>query len=79
MKNIENIGRELELSGKADKIKKLALSEDGKKLSAMFDAGAAAKAAENGDTDAMKNIVKDVLKSEEGKRLAEQLLKLMGG
>ena len=79
MKNLENLERELRHTGRADELKKLAESESGKKLGEMVDPEKLKKAAEQGDTEAMRNIVQDVLKSEEGRKIAESLMKLMGG
>ncbi len=77
MQNFENIGRELERRGKTDGIRKIAESADGQSLSRMIDASAVEQAAKNGDTEALKNMVTKVLSTDEGKRLAESLRRLM--
>ena len=77
MRDIENIDLELERSGKAGRLKALAESEDGRKISRMFDAETVEKAAVSGDGAAMRNIFNAVLQSEEGRRLAADLMELM--
>ncbi|MBQ4651726.1 MAG: hypothetical protein IJB78_03305 [Oscillospiraceae bacterium] len=77
MQNFENIGRELERRGKTDGIRKIAESADGQSLSRMIDASAVEQAAKSGDTEALKNMVTKVLSTDEGKRLAESLRRLM--
>jgi len=77
MQNFEQMGRELERRGKTDGIRKLAESADGKKLSSMIDANAIEKAARNGDGDALRGMISAVLGTEEGRRLAENVRRLM--
>ena len=77
MQNFENIGRELERRGKTEGIRKIAESADGQSLSRMIDASAVEQAAKSGDTEALKNIVSKVLSTDEGKRLAQSLRRLM--
>jgi len=77
MQNFENIGRELERRGKTEGIRKIAESADGQSLSRMIDASAVEQAAKSGDTEALKNMVTKVLSTDEGKRLAESLRRLM--
>jgi len=79
MKNFEEIGRELERSGKADRIKQLAESSDGQKISRMIDAKAVENAAKSGDSQALRNMLSTVLSTDEGKRLAQQLSDMMQG
>lgn len=75
--DFERIGRELERQGKAEKLKSLADSEEGKAISQMIDADAVRKAAKSGDTAALKTILSQVLATSEGQRLAENLKKAM--
>ena len=77
MQNLESIGRELERRGKTEDLKKLAESADGQKLSRMLDGDAVEQAAKNGDSDALRSILSNVLSTQEGKRLAESIQKLM--
>ena len=77
MQNFKALGEELKRSGKAEGLKNLAESSDGQKLSRMLSMDKVEKAAREGDAEAMQSIVKNVLQTEEGKRLAESLMKLM--
>lgn len=77
MQNFEQLGRELERRGKADKIRSLAESGDGQRLSRMIDAKAVEQAARSGDGAALHEILSRVLGTEEGRRLAENVRKMM--
>ena len=77
MPNFEEIGRELERRGKTNTLKSLAESPDGQRLSRMLDAGAVEKAARSGDMNALKSMLSQVLSTDEGKRLAESVRKMM--
>lgn len=79
MKDLEQLGRELERSGKAGQLKKLAESADGQNLSRMIDSRAVEKAVRGGDSEAMRSILSQVLSTDEGKRLASDLSRLFGG
>ena len=63
--------------GKSDALMKLAESADGKAVSRLVDAEAVGKAAKNGDMAALQDILRGVLSTDEGKRLAESLRKAM--
>lgn len=72
--DFEKVGKELQKSGKADKVvKSLANSEEAKRLSSMLDTKAVENAAKSGDAAALKGILKQVLDTDEGKRLAQML------
>lgn len=77
MQNFEQLGKELERRGKAGDIKKLAESEDGIKLAGMIDSAKVEQAARNGDADALRAMLSQVLSTQEGKRLAENVRKMM--
>lgn len=77
MQNFESIGRELERRGKTEEIKNIAQSEDGLKISRMIDSQAIENAAKSGDNQALRNILGSVLSTEEGKRLAQNIKRLM--
>lgn len=70
---MEKIGRELQKSGKADRLKAVAQSEDGRRLAAMLDAAAVERAAMSGDAAALGDILRKVLSTDEGRRLARTL------
>ena len=73
----EEIGRQLERQGKTEDIKRLAESEDGKKLRRMVDAEKLEAAAKSGDSKALHELLSGVLNTDEGKRLAESIKKLL--
>ena len=79
MQNFEQLGKELERRGKANDIKRLAESEDGVKLAGMIDAQQIQQAAKTGDTEVLKSLLSSVLQTQEGKRLAENVRKMMQG
>ena len=66
------------LEKNAETIQKLADSPDGRKVKALIgDEGRLASAVENGDTEALKSMMRSVLGTAEGARLAAQLTKLL--
>jgi hypothetical protein len=77
MQNFEQLGRELERRGKTQELRALAESEDGARLAAMLDATQLERAAKSGDGETLRRMLGDVLCTEEGKRLAEGIRKLM--
>ena len=77
MQNFEQLGKELARRGKADDIKKLAESADGIKLAGMIDSRQMEMAARSGDADTLKALLQSVLQTQEGKRLAENVRKMM--
>ena len=79
MQNFEQLGKELERRGKAEDIKKLAESADGMRLAGMIDPQKIKLAARSGDADTLKALLHSVLQTQEGKRLAENVRKMMEG
>lgn len=77
MKNFEEIGRELERRGKTGEIKRLAQSADGQRLGQMVDSAAIEQAARNGDSAALSEMLKKILGTAEGQRLAEDVRRIM--
>ena len=77
MKDLEKLGAELNKSGKGEKLKSIADSAEGKAISRMVDSARVEKAAKSGDTAALRDILSQVLSTDEGKRLAEKLKKAM--
>lgn len=77
MQNLEKINERLKNSGKADKLKSLAESDEGKAVSRMLDAEAVERAARSGDAAALQNILNNVLNTDEGRRLAESIKNAM--
>ena len=77
MQNFEQLGRELERLGKTEQIKQLAESEDGAKLAKLIDANAVEQAAKSGDGEALRSLLSSMLNTQEGKRLAESVRRMM--
>ena len=77
MKSFEELGRELERRGKTEDIKRIAESEDGQRLGRMVDAGDVERAARAGDSAALQEMLRRVLSTDEGRRLAENVRKIM--
>ena len=77
MRDLESVGRELERMGETQKLKSIAESADGQRLSRMLDAKAVEQAAKSGDAEALRGILGQVLGTDEGRRLAESLKKAM--
>ena len=77
MQNFEQLGRELQRRGKTESIKALADSPDGEKLAGMLDQSALERAAKAGDAEALRRLLGSVLRTEEGKRLAENIRRVM--
>ncbi len=64
-------------SGKNDALKNLAETQDAQKIKQMLGNGdTVKKAMASGDTAALESIVKTVLSTKEGARLAEELAKM---
>lgn len=77
MKDLESLGRQLEKSGKSEELRRLAESEDGKAVGRLIDADSLGRAAKSGDMETLHDILRGVLSTDEGKRLAESLRKAM--
>ena len=77
MANLEALGRELERRGNTGDLKRLAESADGQKLGQMIDARAVEQAARSGDAAALSALLRSVLSTEEGRRLARQAENLL--
>lgn len=77
MQDLEALGRELQRRGKTGALKQLADSADGQRLGQMLDGEAVRRAAQSGDSEAMRKLLGGVLATEEGRRLAQQLRSLM--
>ena len=77
MQNFEQLGKELERRGKTDEMKRLAESEEGKRLAGMIDPSRIEQAARSGDTETLRRMLSTVLSTREGKRLAENVRKMM--
>ena len=77
MPNFEALGKELERRGKTEDLKRLAESADGQRLGRMIDAQAVEQAARSGDSAALSALLRGILSTDEGKRLAKSVEDLM--
>lgn len=75
MQDIESMGKELLKGTDTKKLKAIADSENGKKISQMIDQAELQRAAKTGDSAALQRILNQVLSTNEGKQLADQLSK----
>ena len=76
MQSFEELSRELALRGKAEQLRALADSAAGRELAASLDAGTVASAA-GGDAASVRRLLEGVLHSAEGRRLLEDVQRLM--
>ncbi|MDO4972856.1 MAG: hypothetical protein Q4E38_01465 [Eubacteriales bacterium] len=77
MADLEKLGRELERSGKAEALRKLAASAEGQRLAQRLDAGAVEAAARGGDAAALRALLGGVLGTAEGRQLIKSVEELM--
>ena len=77
MPNFEQLGKELERRGKTGALKRLAESDDGKRLARQLDASEVSEAARSGDPAALAKLLRGVLSTPEGQRLAKGVEELM--
>lgn len=71
--DLNKAAEELYKSGRADKLKGLADSEEAKRLTDMLDKEKVERAAMSGDGAALRDILRQVLTTDEGKRLAGRI------
>lgn len=67
------------LSGKKDEIQRLASSSDGEAVRSILKQDGFADAVHKGDTQAIKEAINNVVNTEAGARLLQQLQKMMDG
>lgn len=77
MKNFEDMERRLVQSGKAEQVKAIADSKDGQRLLQKLDANKVEQAVQSGDSETLRKILMDVLRTGEGQRIAKQLEQTM--
>lgn len=77
MKNIEDMERRLAESGKADRVRAIAESRDGQKLLEQLDTKKVERAVHSGDSEALRSVLMEVLRTGEGRRIAKQLEETM--
>ncbi len=73
MKNLEDMERRLAASGKTDAVRAIAESRDGQMLLQKLDTNRVERAVQSGDSEALRQILAEVLKTGEGRRIAKQL------
>lgn len=77
MMNLEDFEKKLREGANSEKLMAAANSADGRKIQQMVDVGKIQSAAKSGDTQALKNILNQVLSTPEGQRLAQQVKNAM--
>ena len=77
MKNFEDMERKLMESGKADRVRAIADSKDGQTLLKKMDTDKVERAVQSGDSEALRSILMEVLRTGEGQRIAKELEKTM--
>ena len=76
MQDLEKMGKALFGGQKGESLRTLMESDSAKALEQKLDAEAVEKAARSGDAAALQGILTQVLSTEEGRALAEQLSKM---
>lgn len=77
MQSFEELSRELERRGKAEKLRSLADSAAGRGLAASPEAAALAAAAAGGDGKSLQRLLGGILSTPEGRQLLADVQKLM--
>ena len=77
MQSFEDISRELKRSGKAGELEALAQSPEGQRLAAMLEGDQLTRAAKSGDAQALRTLLGSVLGTDEGRKLAANVRRLM--
>lgn len=73
---MEKLGRDLFEGPKGGELRRLAESPESRALGEKFDAAAAQEALRSGDGEKLRALLKGVLSTDEGRRLAEQLSRM---
>ncbi len=77
MRDLREKARELERGEKGEALRALAASAEARRVGALLDAQAVEKAVGTGDAEAMRKLLGTLLQTEEGRRLAENVRKMM--
>ena len=77
MATLEELAKELERRGKAGALRQLAASGEGQRLAQNLDTAALEAAARSGDAAALASLLRGVLGTAEGRKLAESVEELM--
>lgn len=78
MNDLERLAKELGRGGKGEALRKLGSSADGRALESAVDGAALEKAFADGDAAALRRMLGALLATPEGKRLAEDVERIMG-
>lgn len=77
MQNFDDVRKALERSGKAGELEALAQSPEGQRLAAMLEGDQLTRAAKSGDAQALRTLLGSVLGTDEGRKLAANVRRLM--
>ena len=77
MQTFDGLAADLLRGGRGGQLRALAASRDGEKLAGMVDASAIERAAASGDADALRGLLARVLSTDEGRRLAGEIRRVM--
>lgn len=77
--DLEKLGRQWLQGDHAQQLRKLAESQDGRKLAETLDVSRLQKAASQGDSQVLNQALQQILATPEGRRLAEQVKKAVEG
>jgi hypothetical protein len=73
--DIKKYGQEFLQGKNAEALRKVADSEAGRRVASMLDPSKVERAAKDGDTQALEDILRQVMSTPDGKALAEQVKK----
>lgn len=79
MQSFDELALKLEREGRGADLKAIAESADGQRIESLLDKTALENAARTGDAAALGAMLKKVLSTDEGKRLAASVQGLFGG
>ena len=78
MTDAEKLAKELGGDGRGERLRRLASTAEGKGLERVIDGAALAKAFRSGDAAALRNLFDTLLSTAEGKKLADDVGRIMG-
>jgi len=79
MNDLSKLEKELKSIQNVDKIKNVAASPEGQRLSKTLDTAAIEKAVKSGNTAAMQSMIGEILKSSDGQELYRQIQNALKG
>ncbi len=78
MKELEKISKELAGGDRGEALRRLGSTPEGRKLEGMIDGEALREALRGGDGAALKRMLGELLSTPEGRKLADDVGKIMG-